>query len=87
MGNTPAVDFLRESRHDEALVKILSLGCGDPRSIMYTLWRERGFGERISIYDGLRALMVFLACRNAEIVRDRNLRSRAGCSWYVIINN
>ena len=44
LGNTPAVDFLREARKNgDGSIKILSLACGDPRSILYTLWCERGF--------------------------------------------
>ena len=46
IGNTPAVDFLREFRRDdETPVQILSLACGDPRNILYTLWCEQGFSK------------------------------------------
>ena len=46
IGNTPAVDLLRETRHDDPrTVNILALACGDPRSILYTLWCEKGFGK------------------------------------------
>jgi hypothetical protein len=42
MGNTPAVNFLSyhsPGPEDEA-IEILSLACGDVRSILYTLWCE-----------------------------------------------
>ena len=42
------MDFLREFRRDDdAPVQILSLGCGDPRNILYTLWCERGFSKGV----------------------------------------
>lgn len=49
-GNTPAVNLLRDSRAWESYsthdaLEILSLACGDPRNILFTLWNEGGHGE------------------------------------------
>ena len=43
IGNTPAVNFMRNTRCEKREpVKILSLACGDPRNILYTVWCEQG---------------------------------------------
>ncbi|KAL8706540.1 MAG: hypothetical protein Q9201_000413 [Fulgogasparrea decipioides] len=42
IGNTPAVNFLRDTRfEDQQTVNILSLACGDPRNILFTIFSER----------------------------------------------
>ncbi|KAI9867364.1 MAG: hypothetical protein M1813_008922 [Trichoglossum hirsutum] len=53
IGNTPAVNLLRDgafdSQGDERLtVTVLLLACGDPRSILFTLWCGNGFDDRIA---------------------------------------
>ena len=46
IGNTPAIDLLRDRKSDEVgTVKVLCLAAGDPRSILYTLHCEFGFGR------------------------------------------
>ena len=44
IGNTPAVNLLRDVPASEAeeTVKILSLACGDPRNVLFSLWCEQG---------------------------------------------
>jgi len=68
IGNTPAVDFLKDFTHDtQTKVRILLLGCGDPRSILYTTWCERGAGEFI-VHKRLHSILTLLLnCRNPEI--------------------
>lgn len=46
-GNTPAVNLLRDipaSSREEETIRVLCLACGDPRSILFTLWSEQGQG-------------------------------------------
>lgn len=46
-GNTPAVNLLRNtspSSDKEETIRVLCLACGDPRSILFTLWSEQGQG-------------------------------------------
>jgi hypothetical protein len=51
IGNTPAVNFLRDQPSCEArskelqAVKLLSIACGDPRNLLFSLWCEDGKGE------------------------------------------
>ena len=44
VGNTPAVNLLRElpACQKQETIKILSLACGDPRNILFSLWCEQG---------------------------------------------
>lgn len=44
IGNTPAVNLLRDlpACQGEETIKILSLACGDPRNVLFTLWCEQG---------------------------------------------
>lgn len=42
-GNTPAVNLIRDMQARDSTNKnlnILSLACGDPRNILFTLWNE-----------------------------------------------
>ncbi|KAG9751191.1 hypothetical protein KCU73_g6395, partial [Aureobasidium melanogenum] len=41
LGNTPAANLLRDYCPGEEAVKILAIGCGDVRNILFTLWSER----------------------------------------------
>lgn len=41
IGNTPAVNLLRDYCPDEEPVEILAIGCGDVRNILFTLWSEQ----------------------------------------------
>lgn len=48
IGNTPAVNLLRDtpiSSSKDETIRILCLACGDPRSILFTLWSEKGQGQ------------------------------------------
>ena len=71
-GNTPAEDFLRSVAADPATPtrpKILSLGCGDIRSCMYTLWKNFGFeGKSISGFEGVD--FVLNDCSAAVLARN-----------------
>lgn len=48
IGNTPAVDLLEYQRlpcataagQEQQTVKVLSIACGDPRNLLYSLWCE-----------------------------------------------
>lgn len=44
IGNTPAVNLLRDlpACQGEETIRILSLGCGDPRNVLFSLWCEQG---------------------------------------------
>ena len=58
-GNSPAEDFLQslaasECRHPT----VLSLGCGDVRSCMYTIWKNFGFeGKNSSGFKGVNFVL------------------------------
>ena len=41
IGNTPAANLLRDYRPHDA-VKVLAIGCGDVRNILFTLWSNQG---------------------------------------------
>ncbi|KAK6006795.1 hypothetical protein QM012_005803 [Aureobasidium pullulans] len=41
IGNTPAVNLLRDYRPGEEPIEILAIGCGDVRNILFTLWSEQ----------------------------------------------
>ncbi|KAL9098833.1 MAG: hypothetical protein Q9163_005576 [Psora crenata] len=46
VGNTPAVNLVRDLptiEDEEQQTNILSLACGDPRNILFTLWCEKGY--------------------------------------------
>ena len=44
-GNTPAVNLLRDVvPRGRERVKLLSLACGDSRSILFSLWSEAAYG-------------------------------------------
>lgn len=51
IGNTPAVNFLRDRplydgpSKEIQTVKLLSIACGDPRNLLFSLWCEDGQGE------------------------------------------
>ena len=51
IGNTPAVNLLRDlpACQGEETIKILSLGCGDPRNVLYSLWCEQGHNTKRTI--------------------------------------
>lgn len=47
IGNTPAVNLLRDTPSSDGqkeVIRVLCLACGDPRSILFTLWSESGQG-------------------------------------------
>ena len=47
-GNTPAVNLLRDTpayNDGESPIRVLCLACGDPRSILFTLWCEQTQGS------------------------------------------
>ena len=44
-GNTPAVNLFRDIvPRERDRVKVLSVACGDPRSILFSLWSEAAYG-------------------------------------------
>ncbi len=50
IGNTPAVNLLRDqplgdAGSDQQTVRILSIACGDPRNLLFSLWCEDGQGK------------------------------------------
>ena len=51
IGNTPAVNLLRDipACDTEETVKILSLACGDPRSVLFSLWCEQGHNTQRTV--------------------------------------
>ena len=60
-GNTPAEDFLQsipKGTGESSTPAILSLGCGDMRSCMYTLWKNFGLeGENRKRFDGVNFVL------------------------------
>ena len=51
IGNTPAVNLLREipACQEEETINVLSLACGDPRNVLFSLWCERGHNTKRTI--------------------------------------
>ena len=51
IGNTPAVNLLRDIQacQEEETIKVLSLACGDPRNVLFSLWCERGHNTKRTI--------------------------------------
>ena len=51
IGNTPAVNLLRDlpACQGEETIKILSLGCGDPRNLLFSLWCEQGHNTKRTV--------------------------------------
>lgn len=51
IGNTPAVNLLRDlpACLGEETIKILSLACGDPRNVLFSLWCEQGHNTKRSV--------------------------------------
>ena len=48
VGNTPAVNLLRDLSPDcgrQDCVNILSLACGDPRNVLFSLWSDQKNGD------------------------------------------
>ena len=58
-GNTPAEDFLQSISVSECRrPTILSLGCGDIRSCIYTIWKNFGFkGENSNGFSGVNFVL------------------------------
>ena len=66
-GNSPAEDFLQSVAVSECnKPAILSLGCGDMRSCMYTLWKN--FGFEAENYNGFKGVNFVLNDRSASIL-------------------
>lgn len=67
IGNTPAVNLLRDipACQGEETIRILSLACGDPRNVLFSLWCERGHNTK-------RALS-FTCCDIEPAVLARNV--------------
>lgn len=51
IGNTPAVNLLRDlpSCQEEETINILSLACGDPRNVLFSLWCEQGHSSKRTV--------------------------------------
>ncbi|KAL9133715.1 MAG: hypothetical protein Q9175_005104, partial [Cornicularia normoerica] len=51
IGNTPAVNLLRDipACQGEETIKILSLACGDPRNVLFSLWCEQGHNTQRTV--------------------------------------
>ena len=51
IGNTPAVNLLRDlpACQGEESIKILSLACGDPRNLLFSLWCEQGHNTKRTV--------------------------------------
>ena len=48
VGNTPAVNLLRDLAHHVGSyndVNVLSLACGDPRNVLFSLWCDQANGD------------------------------------------
>ncbi|ATZ58019.1 hypothetical protein BCIN_15g05040 [Botrytis cinerea B05.10] len=66
-GNTPAINLLQSRRpaceNDDA-VRVLLLGCGDPRNLLFTLWCNKGKASyHLRIYFRTDADTNALFCR------------------------
>ncbi|KAK0889263.1 hypothetical protein LTR91_026072 [Friedmanniomyces endolithicus] len=65
IGNTPAVDLLRHSPlSTRGPTSVLSLGCGDVRNVLFTLWTERATTDRS---------YTFTTCDSEPAVLGRNI--------------
>ena len=62
LGNTPAVNSLRDLLGEDD-VNVLALACGDPRSILFTLWCEQA-SQRI---------LTFACCDIEPAILARNI--------------
>ena len=51
IGNTPAVNLLRDlpACPGEETIKVLSLACGDPRNLLFSLWCEQGHNTKRTV--------------------------------------
>lgn len=51
IGNTPAVNLLRDlpAFQDQETIRILSLACGDPRNVLFSLWCDQGHNAKRSL--------------------------------------
>lgn len=51
VGNTPAVNLLGDlpACQGEETIKILSLACGDPRNVLFSLWCEQGHNTKRTV--------------------------------------
>lgn len=49
--NTPAISLVSDSPQSdgEETIKVLSLACGDPRNILFSLWNEQGHQSKRTI--------------------------------------
>ena len=67
IGNTPAVNLLRDilAYQQEETIKVLSLACGDPRNVLFSLWCERG--------DNTKRTVSFTCCDIEPAVLARNV--------------
>lgn len=81
IGNTPAVNLLAyhlPTNNNDAATEILLLACGDPRSILYSLWSEGKPGNNM-LGHGVDACSAnSFHCRRGRKVQFHVLRSRAG---------
>ena len=69
VGNTPAINVLCDTRfRKEYEVKILLLGCGDARNILYTTWQNADQYEKLN----------FTVCDTDPAVLARNITLFAG---------
>ena len=65
IGNTPAVDLRRHSPlSSRGRTSVLSLGCGDVRNVLFTLWTERATTDRS---------YTFTTCDSEPAVLARNI--------------
>ena len=67
IGNTPAVNLLRDlpACHGEETIKILSLACGDPRNVLFSLWCEHGHNTKRTVS--------FMCCDIEPAILARNV--------------
>ena len=88
IGNTPAVNLLRDfappSNH---CTRILCLGCGDVRNILFTLWSENPFNQRVYKFTtcdsepAVLARNVFLFSFLMDLPDDGSPHSKINLLW------
>ena len=67
IGNTPAVNLLRDipACQGEDTIRILSVACGDPRNLLFSLWCEKG--------NNAKRTLSFVCCDIEPAVLARNI--------------
>ncbi|KAK0248362.1 hypothetical protein LTS09_016480 [Friedmanniomyces endolithicus] len=88
IGNTPAIDLLRHSPLSAGgRTTVLSLGCGDVRNVLFTLWNESPTADRSYTFTNcdaepaILARNIFLLSFLSEASENVSSTERLNISW------